>query len=215
MAYLCVLASHKVNGVSALHSELMVQTIFADFARLFPERFCNKTNGITPRRWLAQANQPLANADRRPDRPRLAPPPGRARRPARPRHRAGLQQCSASGQAAEQAPAGRLHWPRARHQGRPREPVRRAGQAHARVQAPAAQRAARDHALPPDPGQPASQLGAAHGDLRGQGRLGLPHGQAGDPADQRRRTVSSTQTRTSATCSRSSSFRTTGSRWPR
>jgi starch phosphorylase len=60
MAYVCLLASHKVNGVSALHSELMVQTIFADFARLFPERFCNKTNGITPRRWLAQANQPLA-----------------------------------------------------------------------------------------------------------------------------------------------------------
>ncbi|MEI7538972.1 MAG: glycogen/starch/alpha-glucan family phosphorylase, partial [Comamonadaceae bacterium] len=60
MAYLCVLASHKINGVSALHSELMVQTIFTDFARLFPERFCNKTNGITPRRWLAQANQPLA-----------------------------------------------------------------------------------------------------------------------------------------------------------
>ena len=60
MAYLCLLASHKINGVSALHSELMVQTIFTDFARLFPERFCNKTNGITPRRWLAQANQPLA-----------------------------------------------------------------------------------------------------------------------------------------------------------
>ena len=60
MAYLCVLASHKVNGVSALHSELMVKTIFADFARVFPERFCNKTNGITPRRWLGQANKPLA-----------------------------------------------------------------------------------------------------------------------------------------------------------
>ena len=60
MAYLCVLASHKVNGVSALHSELMRQTIFADFARLFPQRFCNKTNGVTPRRWLAQANRPLA-----------------------------------------------------------------------------------------------------------------------------------------------------------
>jgi starch phosphorylase len=60
MAYVCLLASHKINGVSTLHSELMVQTIFADFARLFPERFCNKTNGITPRRWLAQANQPLS-----------------------------------------------------------------------------------------------------------------------------------------------------------
>ncbi|HSV45451.1 MAG TPA: glycogen/starch/alpha-glucan family phosphorylase, partial [Ramlibacter sp.] len=60
MAYLSVLASHKVNGVSRLHSELITQTIFADFARLFPDRFCNKTNGITPRRWLGQANPPLA-----------------------------------------------------------------------------------------------------------------------------------------------------------
>ena len=60
MAYLAVLASHKVNGVSALHSELMKQSIFADFARLYPERFNNKTNGVTPRRWLAQANPALA-----------------------------------------------------------------------------------------------------------------------------------------------------------
>jgi len=60
MAFLSVLASHKVNGVSRLHSDLIVHTIFADFARLFPERFCNKTNGITPRRWLGQANPPLA-----------------------------------------------------------------------------------------------------------------------------------------------------------
>ena len=60
MAYLAVLASHSVNGVSELHSHLMTQSIFADFARLFPERFNNKTNGVTPRRWLAQANPPLA-----------------------------------------------------------------------------------------------------------------------------------------------------------
>lgn len=50
MAHLSALASHKVNGVSALHSQLMVDTIFSDFAKLYPERFCNKTNGITPRR---------------------------------------------------------------------------------------------------------------------------------------------------------------------
>jgi glycogen phosphorylase len=60
MASLSVLASHKVNGVSRLHSDLIARTIFADFARLFPDRFCNKTNGITPRRWLAQANPPLS-----------------------------------------------------------------------------------------------------------------------------------------------------------
>jgi starch phosphorylase len=60
MASLSVLASHKVNGVSALHSQLCVQTIFADFAKLYPERFTNVTNGVTPRRWLMQANPGLS-----------------------------------------------------------------------------------------------------------------------------------------------------------
>ena len=60
MAYLAVVASHKVNGVSKLHSALMKASIFGDFARVFPERFNNKTNGITPRRWLAQANPSLS-----------------------------------------------------------------------------------------------------------------------------------------------------------
>jgi starch phosphorylase len=60
MAYLAVVASHSINGVSALHSELMKESIFADFAKLWPERFNNKTNGVTPRRWLAQANPGLA-----------------------------------------------------------------------------------------------------------------------------------------------------------
>ena len=61
MAYVAVLASHSINGVSGLHSELMKQSIFADFNKVFPERFNNKTNGVTPRRWLAQANPPLAS----------------------------------------------------------------------------------------------------------------------------------------------------------
>lgn len=60
MAHLSVLASHKINGVSVLHSQLMVETIFSDFVQMYPERFCNVTNGITPRRWLAQANPSLA-----------------------------------------------------------------------------------------------------------------------------------------------------------
>ena len=60
MAGLSIVASHRVNGVSALHSELMVQTIFADHARIKPERFHNVTNGVTPRRWLQQCNPALA-----------------------------------------------------------------------------------------------------------------------------------------------------------
>ncbi|MCU0773646.1 MAG: glycogen/starch/alpha-glucan phosphorylase [Ideonella sp.] len=60
MAHLSVVGSHKVNGVSALHSTLLTQTIFADFASLWPDRFINVTNGVTPRRWLAQANPRLA-----------------------------------------------------------------------------------------------------------------------------------------------------------
>ena len=61
MAALAVLASHRVNGVAKLHSELMVDTIFADFAKLFPDRFINVTNGVTPRRWIQQANPGLSS----------------------------------------------------------------------------------------------------------------------------------------------------------
>jgi len=61
MAHLSVVGSHQVNGVSALHSDLLVHTIFADFAALWPQRFTNMTNGVTPRRWLAQANPDLAS----------------------------------------------------------------------------------------------------------------------------------------------------------
>ena len=61
MAALSIVASHKVNGVAALHSQLMVETIFADYVKIYPDRFHNVTNGVTPRRWLQQANPGLSS----------------------------------------------------------------------------------------------------------------------------------------------------------
>ncbi len=61
MANLAVVGSHMVNGVSAIHTNLLRRNLFRDFCELFPERFTNMTNGITPRLWLKQANPGLAS----------------------------------------------------------------------------------------------------------------------------------------------------------
>ena len=60
MAYMCVVASHKVNGVAALHTELLKNGLFRDFSEFYPDKFVNVTNGITPRRWLRKANPDLS-----------------------------------------------------------------------------------------------------------------------------------------------------------
>lgn len=61
MGNLAFMGSHSVNGVSALHTELMKETVFADLHKLYPTRINNKTNGITPRRWLMQCNPGLTD----------------------------------------------------------------------------------------------------------------------------------------------------------
>ena len=60
MANLCVAASHKVNGVSRLHSEILKDSLFNDYYRMTPDKFTNVTNGIAHRRWLCQANPMLS-----------------------------------------------------------------------------------------------------------------------------------------------------------
>lgn len=60
MAHLATVGSHRVNGVARLHSELLVNTVMRDFATLWPEKFLNVTNGVTPRRFVAVSNPPLA-----------------------------------------------------------------------------------------------------------------------------------------------------------
>lgn len=61
MAYLAIVGSHSVNGVAALHTEILKKQELKDFYDIYPEKFNNKTNGITQRRWLLHANMPLAN----------------------------------------------------------------------------------------------------------------------------------------------------------
>ncbi len=60
MAYLATVGSHSVNGVAELHSHLLKHEVLSDFASMFPDRFNNKTNGVTPRRWLLSCNPKLA-----------------------------------------------------------------------------------------------------------------------------------------------------------
>jgi starch phosphorylase len=60
MAHLATVGSHHVNGVAQLHSDLLVQTVMHDFAELWPDKFINVTNGVTPRRFIAVSNPPLA-----------------------------------------------------------------------------------------------------------------------------------------------------------
>jgi len=62
MAHLAIVGSHSTNGVAAVHSKLLRTTTVRDLAEMYPERFNNKTNGVTPRRWLLQANPKLASA---------------------------------------------------------------------------------------------------------------------------------------------------------
>src|SRR5262249_20161594 len=60
MANLAILGSHSTNGVAAIHTELLRRHVVSDFSEMFPERFSNKTNGVTQRRWLLTANPSLA-----------------------------------------------------------------------------------------------------------------------------------------------------------
>ena len=59
MAHLATVGSHAINGVAALHSELVKKDLLHDFYKIYPERFCNKTNGVTPRRWMLLSNPTL------------------------------------------------------------------------------------------------------------------------------------------------------------
>lgn len=60
MANLCIIGSFHVNGVARIHTELLKSTTFKDFFEMYPDKFQNKTNGVTPRRWIRCCNRNLA-----------------------------------------------------------------------------------------------------------------------------------------------------------
>ena len=149
MAHLACVGSHAINGVAELHSELLKRDVLADFHELWPEKFSNKTNGVTPRRWIALANPAARAPDQRRHRRRAGSRDlDRARAALEPlAEDAGFRDALARGQARQQGGVRRLRAPRTGCRGRPAVDVRRAGQAHPRVQAPAPQHPARHRAL--------------------------------------------------------------------
>jgi starch phosphorylase len=101
MAHLAIVGSHSTNGVAAIHSELLRTQTVKDLAEMFPERFSNKTNGVTPRRWLALAIRRSPRRSPRPSgrmdhRPRASPQAGAAGR------RSGISRRLPQGQARGQ-----------------------------------------------------------------------------------------------------------------
>ena len=140
MAHLAIVGSHSVNGVSALHSRLVQTTLAPDFYRLWPERFNNKTNGVTPRRWLVQANPAAGAADHQDDRRWLDHRPRPASASWTPwASDAAFQRRVHGHQAVQQGAAGPRDRGDDRGDRRPGVALRRAGQADPRVQAAAAQ----------------------------------------------------------------------------
>ena len=188
MANLAIVGTHSTNGVAAIHSELLRTTTVADFAEMFPERFNNKTNGVTPRRWLLLANPDLARLITEAIGDGWVTDLGaaaRARPAGRRRRRSATRSC-----AAKRAAKVRFaDWLKASdgHRRRSRLDLRQPDQAHPRVQAATAQRPARRRAVQPPAREPEPGRAAADVLLRRQGGPGLPAGQADHQADQQRR----------------------------
>ncbi len=186
MGQLAFVGSHKVNGVSALHTELMKETVFRNLHRLFPDRIENKTNGIATRRWLMQANPGLTDLIVEAIGPAVLDDIGHI---AEVDAFAGDTAFQERFAAVKRANKVRLADPRPRHRRRLDQPgraLRRPHQAHPRIQAPVPQHHRDGRPLQPDPAPSRAGVGAAGQDLRRQGGGELLDGEADHPSHQRR-----------------------------
>ena len=187
MAHLATVGTHAVNGVAALHSQLLKETVLRDFAELWPERFHNVTNGVTPRRFLVLSNPALAalldetlGQGWVTDLARLEGARGACRRRR-------VSRTVARHQATQQRTARAAHSGTHRHRRRSRCAVRHPGQAHPRIQTPAFECIARDHALsaPARESEPGDRAALLR--VRRQSRAGISPREADDPACDRHR----------------------------
>ena len=176
MGQLAFVGSHRINGVSAMHSDLMKETVFHDLNHLYPQRITNKTNGITFRRWLMLANPKLTSLMRETCGEAVLDDFSLFARLEDHCRRQFVPAAVPRRQAAEQAGAGAADRRAAQHQGRSVGAVRRPDQTHPRIQAAAAQYRGSRRAVSGDQGRAAPQLGAAGENLRrqGGGELSLP-----------------------------------------
>ena len=187
MAYLAIVGSYSVNGVAALHSNLLKQGLFRDFYELWPEKFNNKTNGVTPRRWLAWCNPRLSALISETIGDAVGHRFGTVEQVGPLCRRCKIPRPVAADQAGQQRAPGwnseerdRFRW------SQPGRAVRRAGQAYPRVQAADVECAACDPPLRPHQARRHRQLDAALRVVRRQGRTGLLHGEAHHQAHQQR-----------------------------
>ena len=186
MSSLAFLGAHKVNGVSALHTELMRQTVFRELHQLYPDRIVNKTNGITLRRWLFAANPRLTGLLTEVVGERVLDDAEALAGFAKAADDTAMHDRLAAHPPRQQAGAGQLVAERLEIKSRSRRAVRRADQARPRIQAPAAQHPGDDRAVQRHARAAHLELGAAGEDLRRQGGRQLSPRQADHQADQRR-----------------------------
>ncbi len=186
MAHLATVGSRAVNGVAALHTELLKASVLRDFYELWPGKFSNKTNGVTPRRFVALSNPGLRDLVTRTIGERWIADLEELRTLEPYADDTAFRTQWRDRQARKQGATGRLPAAPDRRRSRPGLAVRRSGEAHSRIQAPAPQRAAHRAPVPAAQGGSRLRHAAARVRLRRQGGARLLHGQAHHQAHQRR-----------------------------
>ena len=188
MAHLCIVGSHSVNGVSELHSDLLVNSLVPEFAQVWPEKFNNKTNGVAPRRWLMKANEGLTDLiSRTLDENKWITDLRRLRDLEPFAEDAEFVQAFKEVKRQNKLKLAGVIQDSDRRVGRSRFDVRRPDQAHSRIQAAIAERDGHHPRLPGHRGARRDASGSAHLHLRRQSRARILGRQADHQAHPQRR----------------------------